>query len=541
MMLAGCTCGTEAPSEPPLEPPNVLVVLWDTVRADRMSLYGHDLPTTPHLDAFAKDALVFERAYAPGMWTLPTHASFFTGLPAQTHGASATYRWLDDRHVTLAERFTDAGWGTYAFSSNLVAGQLMNVMQGFQTQAYTYRAPYAQAARAATRKKLMPEDQSTEMSPGWVKGGDRDQDFWEKAVYKDAAPLIGGEFLSWVDGRADDAGPFFAYLNFMEAHTPRIPSRSARERILEAERLQRGLEVDQSLFTEVAWVVGAHEYEDGDLDAIRGVYDATLLDLDDATHTLFNGLRDRGLLDNTIVVVLSDHGESLGEHRLLEHRYSVHEPLLNVPLLVRYPAAVTPGRRAEPVSTQDLFATLLDLAGLPASEDPAVRSVSLMAEERPEEVFATMQDPYASTLCSVVLAYPDRDYSPWLHTYEAMIDGDLKLVSRGDGAQTLYDLAADPGELEDRSQAAPEDLARMDGALTVWAEGLTAYDETGRTDHDRRKAQSDPSVAGMLEALGYADGAEPQEGESLVERCQSMQRATPAKKKDGARRPRRRR
>ena len=537
MMLVGCTCRTE----PPPEPPNVLIVLWDTVRADRMSLYGHDLPTTPHLDAFAKDAMVFDRAYAPGMWTLPTHASFFTGLPAQTHGASATYRWLDDRHVTLAERFGEAGWATYAFSSNLVAGQLMNVMQGFQTQAYTYRPPYAQAARSSTRAKLLPEDRSTEMSPGWVKGGERDQDFWEKAVYKDAAPLIGAELLKWIDGRAEEAGPFFAYVNFMEAHTPRIPSRSARERILEAERLQRGFEVDQSLFTEVAWMVGAHDYEPGDMDAIQGVYDATLLDLDDATHTLMNGLRYRGLLDNTIVVVLSDHGESLGEHRLLEHRYSVHEPLLRVPFLIRYPASVEAGRRTEPVSTQDLFATLLDLAGLPGSEDPGVRSVSVMAEDRPGQVHATMQDPYASTLCSVVLAHPERDYTPWLHTYDAMIEGDLKLVARGDGERALYDLAADPGENEDRSEAAIADTTRMAAHLSGWVEGLTAYDEGQRTEHDRRKAQSDPAVAGMLEALGYAEGEALEPGVSLVERCQAATRPTATKKKEGPRRQKRRR
>jgi arylsulfatase A-like enzyme len=324
VLAAGCTCGAPAeapqptpapeaaPAAQPLDPipegPNVLIVLWDTARADRMSVYGHDRPTTPKLAEFAAEAAVFEHAISPGMWTLPTHASFFTGLPPQTHGASATHRWLDDHHETLAERFDEAGWDTFAFSSNLVAGQLMNVTQGFDKAFFTYKEPYKAKARAATLAKLIPGDSSTEMSPEWKNGTERDAEFWDNAVYKDAAPLISSELLRWLDERQAQDRPFFAYVNFMEAHTPRVPSKSARERVLTPDLLQLGLDTDQSLFTEVAWIVGKHEYTDRQLEAIRGVYDASLVDLDDATAELFAGLEARGVLDDTIVVVLSDHG-----------------------------------------------------------------------------------------------------------------------------------------------------------------------------------------------------------------------------------------
>ena len=184
LTLAGCTCGApeEAPSpdpapvtapvNDPLDPvpdgPNVLIILWDTVRADRMSLYGHDRPTTPKLDAFAADAAVFEHAISPGMWTLPTHASFFTGLPPQTHGANAAHRWLDDHNETLAERFDEAGWDTFAFSSNLVAGTLMNVTQGFDKQFFTYREPYkaADSKRGGVKEGTIPEGTAPAGAPG---------------------------------------------------------------------------------------------------------------------------------------------------------------------------------------------------------------------------------------------------------------------------------------------------------------------------------------------------------------------------------------
>jgi len=528
----GCTCSPPAVESeaPAAQQPNVLFVMWDTVRADRMSLYGHTRQTTPKLDAFADDALVFERAYAPDMWTLPTHASMFTGLPPRAHGASASYRWLDEEHETLAEHFQEAGFATYAFSSNIVAGPLMNVMQGFGEQHYTYRGPYTRAARAAVKGKLIADDASTEISPMWERGSQRDQDLWDKAVFKDAAPLMTKAFLRWMDERPDDR-PFFAYLNFMEAHTPRIPSASSRQRVLDDMTRELGKKTDQSLFTEVAWMVGKHEYAAEELEAIRGVYDATLIDLDDATDTLFEGLRSRGLLDNTVVVLVSDHGESLGEHRLLEHRYSVQDGLLHVPLMIRYPDAVTPGRRPEPVSTVDLYATLLDLTGVKGSSNEHIRSTSLFATQRPAYVASTLRDPYASTLCSVVRAHPDVDYQPWLYSYDAWIEGDLKVVQRSDGQRALYDLVRDPGEQVDLSITRREDTERMVQALNNHLESTKVYTPTGSgtppAAHD--------DVSGLLEALGYADGEAVDPSKSLVDQCTAKEAPTPRKVPRGRR------
>ena len=527
----GCNCSPTATEEASVvQPPNVLFVMWDTVRADRMSLYGHTRQTTPKLDAFADDAMVFERAYAPGMWTLPTHASMFTGLPPRAHGAGANYRWLDEGHDTLAEHFHGAGFATYAFSSNIVAGPLMNVMQGFQEQHYTYRGPYTRPARAAVKAKLIADDASTEMSPMWDRGSPRDQDLWDKAVFKDAAPLMTKAFLRWMDERPDDR-PFFAYLNFMEAHTPRIPSAWAREQILDDMTRELGKKTDQSLFTEVAWMVGKHEYTDDELEAIRGVYDATLLDLDDATHALFEGLDARGMLDNTVVVLVSDHGESLGEHRLLEHRYSVQDGLLHVPLMIRYPEAVKPGRRPEPVSTIDLYATLLDLTGVKGSDDDNIRSTSLFAAERPVHVASTLRDPYASTLCSVVRVHPDVDYQPWLYTYDAWIEGDLKIVQRSDGQRTLYDLSKDPGEEHDLAPTRVEDADRLTRALNAYVDATPVYTPA---DGGAPPAAKD-DVAGLLEALGYADGEAVDPSKSLVDQCTAKTDATPRKVPRGRR------
>jgi arylsulfatase A-like enzyme len=166
-------CGTpETPTPTAAEKrPNVVLVVWDTVRADRMSLYGYPKPTTPRMEALAKEAAVYDNATSTGMWTLPGHAGMFTGLYETTHGATPEWPWLDGRFETLAEKLSAGGYDTFAFSANIVAGPLMNLLQGFETVHTTYPTRdgppgrYMKAARQATRAKLLPEDASNELSP----------------------------------------------------------------------------------------------------------------------------------------------------------------------------------------------------------------------------------------------------------------------------------------------------------------------------------------------------------------------------------------
>ena len=135
LILSACSDGPEpgspSPTAPAEDAPNVLIVVWDTVRADRLGCYGYELPTTPYLDALAEDSLLFERAVSPGMWTLPSHASLFTGLPVSAHGVSSKHKWLDHRFETLAEVFQSTGYGTYLFSANPHMSRDANLTQGF--------------------------------------------------------------------------------------------------------------------------------------------------------------------------------------------------------------------------------------------------------------------------------------------------------------------------------------------------------------------------------------------------------------------------
>lgn len=529
-LLYGAGCGTTPAPPPPPDPvtaepvvddrPDILFVLWDTTRADHLSLYGHPAPTTPRLDAFAREAAVYERATSRAMWTLPSHSAMFTGLAASTHQAEYHRFWLDGRHQTLAERLGASGYQTFAFSANPVVSSDTNLLQGFDVRESAYpsgkgakRGRYSKAAKINSRRKLIPEDASTELSPAF-KGNTDDK--WGRSSYKDAAPVAHRAFEDFLAAR-DPNRPYFAYLNLMEAHSPRTPSLRSRHAVADAETVQASMTIDQSLFALNEYIVGKRDFTPAELKAIRAVYDASVRDLDEATGDLFDSLRAAGRLDHTVVIVVADHGEMLGEHRSFEHRYAVWDPLLHVPLLIRYPDRFPAGRVKERVSTADLFATVLDVAGLPVPDGVESRSLAGRTTFEPV-VFAQMLDPFTSQLANIHEAYPQLSLEPWARTYCVAYEGAWQLIYGSDGDHHLFDLDSDPGQELDRLAADPERRERLIRALDAFERRLPPYEPSladpptpahermfGRIDKSKAAPEGDDDD-GQLALLGYTEG-----------------------------------
>ncbi len=478
--------------------PNVLIVVWDTVRRDHLSLYGHPKPTTPALEQWAKDAVVFENARSPAIWTLPAHASLFTGLPPPTTGADERWLWLDGAHETLAERFSARGYRTFSFAANALLSPETQLVQGFDVIMNTWRGKARAKAERLTKLKLLPSDRSNELSPGWKPPdhGAHNAE-WARAVYKDAAPLIVDTFLRWVDER-DDGRPFFAYLNLMEAHTPRIPSAASRSAVMSPELAELALATDAAHIRLHFYNFGQQEYTDAEIDAIRGVYDAALRDLDTATQALISGLSDRDKLNDTIVVLTSDHGENLGDHHLFNHRFALWDSLLRVPLVIRYPAALPAGRVAEPVSTLDLFATLVALCGL---GDAPPSSQSLVNRDTPRgPVVSWMASPLAREIETVKAVHPDVAVEPWIRSGEAVAVGSRVFIRYSTGEASAYDLEVDPGQL---APLPPE--SSLAAALNQALAAVIPYDPTRRGPKDRpgHTRASGTDFQDALQALGY--------------------------------------
>jgi arylsulfatase A-like enzyme len=483
--------------------PNVLFVVWDTTRADRMSLYGNPRPTTPRIQAFAKTGVVYDRAYAADMWTMPTHASLFTGLPTTSHGVTTDWRWLDSSYLTLPEFLGENGWETYGFTANQFASQNCNLFQGMDSYDTVWEGRYAKDSKAAMRRKRIPGDASTEISPLHVQEPGEPNKMWDRGLFKDAAPVAHQAVVDWIDQRPDPSKPWFAFINMMEAHWPRVPSMKARQQVLDPDLLQRGLTTDATLFTAEKYNLRVHEETPEELEAQVGVYDAALVDLDNATADLLDDLDHRGLLENTIVVLTADHGEYLGDHHMFDHRYGLYDSVTHVPLVIRYPPKLTPHRVTTPVTTAGIWTTVAELAGLTVPNDGWQRG--LLDETRPGPVFSEYPIPDDMALASLKRQVPQANLAPFFRTLDAVVDGSLKLLSYTDHADPeLYDVLQDPGETHNLAGDRPADVAKLQGELDTWKKSLKPNDPARRLPTDKPR-QSTAKERQQLCALGYLE------------------------------------
>ncbi len=479
LSTASTTASTAAA---PADAPNVLMIVWDTVRADRLSLYGHDAPTTPWLDRFSRDATVYERAISPSFWTLPSHASLFTGLPTTTHRAILRKDpWLDGQLVTLAEHLGAQGWETYAWTSNPYVYTTSNVLQGFQTvDDPLLHERWRDLAVQTTVDCLHPEDRSSLASPKHPKR--------IAPPTKNAGKAAHTALIDWLETRRDDERPFFAFLNYMEAHTPRTPCPESRAAIFgdDAELQQIALEtIADTKRLHRAILQRGRGLGGRQLEAIAAVYDASIRDLDTRTGALMDDLAARGLLDDTLVILTSDHGEQLGEHGLFNHNFSIYQALVHVPLVLRLPGTFDGARVGTTVSTMALYPTVLDLLSLPAPHDELLPS---LRDDAPDLAFTELLMPHSYA--------PGRERLN--RSYRAVVAGPHKLILANDGQRELYELDTDPMESTDLAAEQPVRREELVQQIEAWADAAPVIEPGPRPEVPSRK-----ELRAQLEALGY--------------------------------------
>jgi arylsulfatase A-like enzyme len=490
-LLCGCA------REP--ERPNVLWIVWDTVRADRLSLYGHERPTTPELDRWAEGARVFDDCLSTAGYTLPSHGSMFTGLYPSEHCAHNDHVRLDDAYTTIAELLRSVGYRTYLYSANPHISSAGNFDQGFDLAEHPWSPRFRRRAIEIVAGKLADADRSSELGRTFERAA-RDEGRLSAWSIKAAGELAQEALLNWLDDSPAER-PWFAFLNYMEAHRPLVPPRAYRERFMTPEEVERSYAVDRSWLTTWEYTFGLAELDDEALELTRATYDAALAELDELFGELIAALEQAGRLENTVVILTSDHGEHLGEQHMLDHQYSVYEPLLRVPLVVHDPQRFAPGRDARPVSTLDLFPTLLELAEAPAPAGLRSHAVSLLDPPGERTRFAEDPAPARTPVTMVRQAHPEWDPAPWLHELQALVAGPDKLIAGSDGSRELYDLASDPLERDDQLGARAELAARLQRALDEHVAALERCRPAAE-----RPPELTPEQIERLKALGYLGG-----------------------------------
>lgn len=437
--------------------PNVVLVVLDTVRRDHLSLYGYSRRTTPNLDRFAAEAVVFENAHAPGTYSLTSHASLFTGLLPHEHGAHPIpaaseadamggprqYR-LRDGVKTVAEEHRELGYVTAGISGNdIFLAEWTGLQRGFDDfVCQARRSPHYVPTVFPLMIRLLGE-----WAPRYLPYHDE----WDAEVLIDAA-LQG--IRGWDDRR------FLLFLNLFDAHAPYNP-RAPYDTMFpgfEADRRNRAAYVSQ--------------------------YDGEIAYTDAALGRLLDGLREAGRLKDTLVIVTSDHGEFLGEHGLWGHADQLREEVLRVPLIVRLPGSPAAARVTNHVG-------LINVAAMVRAVREGARTPSELAAAFPKEPLVTSESwgtrsegvapklPVIAPRCSAVV------FNRW------------KLVSWTGDRDDLFDLGADPGETRNLLEnPTPEAKA----IATLMRAAITSVARTGETGAD---PEVSPEYLERLRSLGY--------------------------------------
>jgi arylsulfatase A-like enzyme len=390
----------------------VLLVMLDTVRADHLSAYGYERETTPNLTRLAAEGVRFDHVVSTAPWTVPSHASLMTGQVPAEHGAHHESWVLSSDAVTLAERFRDEGWRTAGFSANPFVGRATRLDQGFE---------HFQRIR----------NKGEDVSAGAL------------------------DFI------AAGPEPWFVFLNYMEAHMPymAVPGDAIRRFWPEQGVGLRKIVLRQQL-AKFRYECGIDEPPPEEIEQLVAAYDGALAHLDSLLGELFAALRDRRA--RTLIVVLSDHGELLGEHGRVEHQFSLLEPLLRVPLIMSLPGRIPAGQVVDvPISLADVHGMILRVAGLELGAAPGdplgLRSTprgDLLAEYyRPGRVLERFrkQSPECARRLDRRLTSVQR--------------ANLKLVWSSDGSRWLYDLESDPGETRNLAAERPDVVAELERAV----------------------------------------------------------------------------
>ena len=447
----------------------------DTTRMDAVSAYGEVEDTTPYLDSLAAEGLLYRWALAPAPWTLPSHATLFTSVGPEEHGVGVAGRMgLSAAHATLAEQLRAAGYETVGFSENPLVMRGSGFARGFDEFVGESEASLLRLQGHETRFK---------------------------------APFA---VRRWLEGREDPDRPFFLFVNLFGPHDPydlqehtRLPAGVAPEA---AEAIGRG-----GPFQGVAEFAGICDRipPPADLAVLRGLYLGEVRAADDALRRIHTRLREHA--DSLVTLVTSDHGEHLGEHRLLGHEFSLRGEALRVPLMVHGLPGTEPAEIPARVGLRDVAPSVAQWTGVEPPASWAGRPLPTRAppgdlepRERPLRAFfddSPLVPPEGFRIDHGAQAErrrrgcgaEDRVFGRML----ALVRFPFKLIWYAEAEPQLYDLRWDVRERSDLSAREPERVQAMTEELRRWKTELEAAADSAEPPS--------PEAVEALRALGYVE------------------------------------
>ena len=307
--------------------PNILMLILDGIRADSLSCYGYSKNTTPNIDRIANKSVVYENAFSAGGWTLPAMASIFTGAYPSKHGVHNENRHLSSKNLTLAQSLHEYGYCSAKFSDVHYMGNSSGMSRGFDFD-FDYKRTKLQKIWKRTKNVIFNHND---------KGGfERTEDF-----------------KKWVKSGLES--PFFAYIHYEESHYPhRTPSPYKNHFLPNGINYKQASKLDLGPTEHYA---GLSDLKEKEFEIRRSLYDQSLLYVDNLVGDLYSFMEKEGLLEDTIIIITSDHGENFGENGHLAHWYVLYDTIIKVPLIIHNPSIFGTGRISSLVQTLDIYST----------------------------------------------------------------------------------------------------------------------------------------------------------------------------------------
>ncbi len=525
--------------------PDIVFIVLDTHRADRMSCYGYPRRTTPNIDKFAESATLFERAIVPAQWTIPSHASLFTGEYPTTHMTTQITDRLSEDYATLAELLKRNGYATVGFCNNPLLGIVENDLdRGFE-EFYNYGGAvpnppdisksrpkllgrlfesYVRVMRRVTtpiqnqfahnnfllRIALHPSIAAIWQRRGNFKGN----------TVRSLRDVMG---YMRIARNAEPRRPLFTFINMMETHLPYWPPQRFVRKF--APYFQHDREARDFMryynLQHYAWMVPLTEPLSEVADrTLNDFYDAEVAYLDHLLGRLLSFLNDPEVRDNTMIIITSDHGEGMNNHDFVGHSLVAYDDLLRVPLIVRYPGLYPARVRVStPISTRRLFHSVLEAAAISPNGNGGngrgapidVEGLSLARSidgPDPEQgtVFAEAYTP------DTLLALMENMNPAAIDTFRcrsmrrAVYRERCKLITVGDQPDELFDVVDDPREMSNLLDNHPSEVAQLQNILTDF---LHQAEERRPANWEAMRQSSrledDEALKDRLRALGYME------------------------------------
>lgn len=474
---------------------NICVIVLDSVRADHVSCYGYERHTTPNLDQLASRGILFDNAVTCATHSVPSHMTLLSGLYPREHKLERFdgFERLDSKIELLPSILRKQGYVSAFFSQNPLLGPRSEISLDFD-----FYGDFIQA-RSHMREGLNR----------WVNG------LLRRSPWRDTIDWVGAPnntrdtFLavdSWIRSIRSQSN-FFILMNLMNVHTPHDPPLRILRRFRQpASRkdISRFGSIDAFLHTSGLSRVSSQQQE-----LWFDLYDSSLAALDEEIGIFFQSL-SRQILEETVFIILADHGEMLGEHGgLVGHGFCVYDELIHIPLLIIHPDHTTGKRSALPIQTRDLFFTMAAIAGanLPDLEpkpNPCFDLEDLDMTNSKSTQWYTFSEyrSHVADIPRLLKANPELKDMSYVDNCVAVRTDRAKYIWHENGQEEFYDLKSDPKETRNLVCMMPVEMNEYRAAFIRWRDSLTVYHVEQTTDGT---IAEDPMVIERLRALGYVD------------------------------------